>query len=187
VRRRAQHSRVLGAAVAALTVRRSSASAFWTSMNRSDLQALLAACLALCAGCRAALPDAHSFTPGEEQIVHRAADMPYGPGPEAVPFACEMAVLEGDPGSAGLFTIRLRTREPWVMPPHSHPRAERVTVLAGRIHVGFGEAVDRQASQAFTTGDYYVNAAGAVHFVWADEPVEIQITGIGPWEVHPLR
>lgn len=149
--------------------------------------ALVAASFALFAGCHAAPPDASSFAPGQLQIVRRAADLPWGPGPAAAPFPCEMAVLEGRPETAGLFTIRLRTEEPWVMPPHSHPRAERVTVIAGRIHVGFGDAVDRGAGQAFTTGDYYVNAPGAVHFVWADEPVEIQITGLGPWEVHPAE
>ena len=156
-------------------------------MTKTLLRPVFLGCLVLGASCRAPLPDAGSFAPGEQQIVHRAADMPYGPGPEAVPFASEMAVLEGDPRSGGLFTIRLRTEEPWVMPPHSHPRAERVTVLAGRIHVGFGEAVEKQASQAFGPGDYYVNAPGALHFVWTDEPVEIQITGLGPWEVHPLE
>lgn len=137
--------------------------------------------------CAAPLPDANSFAPGQLQIVHRAASMPYGPGPPSVPFECEMAVLEGHPGEAGLFTIRLRTEQPWVMPPHTHPRAERVTVIAGRVHVGFGTAVEERGGQAFTAGDYYVNAPGMVHHVWADEPVEIQITGIGPWEVHPAE
>jgi hypothetical protein len=147
---------------------------------------LLLSSLALCASCSAPA-DARSFAPGERQIVLRAADMPFGPGPAAIPFACEMAVLEGDPGGAGLFTIRLRSAERWVMPPHSHPRAERVTVLSGRIHVGFGASLDERASEAFTAGDYYVNAPGAVHFVWTDGPVEIQITGLGPWEVHALE
>jgi len=139
------------------------------------------------AACRTPLPDAGSFAPGEVQIVRRAAELAWGPGPAAAPFPCEMAVLEGHPGRTGLFTLRLRTEEPWVMPPHSHPRAERVTVIAGRIHVGFGRSVDRAAGQSFGVGDYYVNAPGAVHFVWADEPVEIQITGLGPWEVRPVE
>lgn len=155
-----------------------------TRERRAPLHRLLVPCLALAAGCAAPLPDAHSFQPGERQIVHRAASMPYGPGPAAVPFDCEMAVLEGSPKTEGLFTIRLRTQEPWTMPPHSHPRAERVTVLAGTIHVGFGAVLVKGRGETFTAGDYYVNAPGAVHYVWADGPVEIQITGLGPWEVH---
>ena len=138
-------------------------------------------------GCRTPLPDARNFEPGQLQITHLASAMPFGPGPASVPFECAMAVLEGSPRTPGLFTIRLRTEEPWVMPPHSHPRAERVTVISGRIHVGFGDTVDKAASQEFTAGDYYVNAPGAVHFVWTDDPVEIQITGLGPWEVHPVQ
>lgn len=77
--------------------------------------------------------------------------------------------------------------EPWLMPRHPHPRAERVTVISGRIHVGIGKTVDKQAGQTFTTGHYYVNAPGAAYFVWADEPVEVQITGFGPWEICPLK
>ena len=73
------------------------------------------------------------------------------------------------------------------MPPHSHPRAERVTVISGNIHVGFGISPDRHSGEVFTAGDYYVNAPNAVHYVWADGPVEIQITGIGPWEVHRVE
>lgn len=96
-----------------------------------------------------------------------------------------MAVLEGNPRASGLFTLRIRTSEPFVMPPHTHPRAERVTVLAGEIHVGFGRSVNKVLSTGFFAGDYYVNAPDAVHFVWSDKPTTVQITGMGPWEVHP--
>jgi len=147
----------------------------------------LAPLLALSASCVAPSPDAHSFAPGEVQIIHRAESMPYGPGPASVPFECEMAVLEGHPEEAGLFTIRMRTEQPWALPPHTHPRAERVTVLAGHLHVGLGTAVEEREGQAFWAGDYYVNAPGLVHHVWADAPVEVQITGLGPWEVHPVE
>ncbi len=131
-------------------------------------------------------PDANTFAPGQQQIVQRAADVKFGPCPPTIPFACEMAVLEGTPKGPGLFTVRVRTQEPWVMPPHTHPRAERVTVISGKLAVGFGAKVDKTKSQQFTVGDYYVNAPGAVHYVWSDDPTEIQITGMGPWEVHPV-
>lgn len=125
------------------------------------------------------------LAPGQQQLVHHTSTMPYRPCPPTLPPGCEMAVLEGDPRGAGLFTLRIRANRPFVLPPHTHPRAERVTVIEGRIHVGFGTAVDKSASTGFDTGDYYVNAPDAVHFVWADSPVTVQITGIGPWEVHP--
>jgi hypothetical protein len=36
-------------------------------------------------------------------------------------------------------------------------------------------------------GDFYVNCAGDAHFVWSDEPVTVQLTGLGPWAIHLLH
>lgn len=130
----------------------------------------------------ARLPD------GADQVVHRAGGLQWGscpPGPLASE-GCRMAVLEGDPKAEQLFTFRVRTTEPFVLPPHTHPRNERVTVIEGAVHVGFGDTVDKEASSRFEAGDFYVNRAGAVHFVWSDEPVTLQLTGIGPWAIHPV-
>lgn len=148
-------------------------------MKRRTISLFAIVGLTACAG------DQAVHQASSQPIVVRAESMGYGPCPPAVPFTCEMAVLEGNPQTSGLFTMRVRTTEPWVMPPHSHPRDERVTVLSGRIGVGFGTTVDKSNGETFTAGDYYVNPPGAVHYVWSDDPVEIQITGMGPWEVHP--
>lgn len=124
---------------------------------------------------------------GVDQVVQRPETIEWGPCPPG-PLAgdgCRMAVLEGDPKTEQLFTIRIRTTEPFVLPPHTHPGNERVTVLAGALNVGFGDTVDKAASSRFEAGDYYVNRAGAVHFVWSDEPMTIQLTGIGPWAIRP--
>lgn len=130
----------------------------------------------------AALPD------GVDQVVRRDGEIEWGPCPPG-PLAgegCKMAVLEGDPKAEQLFTFRIRTTEPFVLPPHTHPRNERVTVIDGALYVGFGDTVDKAASTRFEVGDYYVNRAGAPHFVWSDEPMTVQLTGIGPWAIHPL-
>jgi quercetin dioxygenase-like cupin family protein len=125
---------------------------------------------------------------GVDQVVQRPATIEWGPCPPG-PLAgegCRMAVLEGDPKTQQLFTIRVRTTEPFVLPPHTHPGNERVTVLEGALSVGFGDTVDKAASVRFEAGDYYVNRAGAHHFVWSDEPMTIQLTGIGPWAIQPV-
>jgi quercetin dioxygenase-like cupin family protein len=98
-----------------------------------------------------------------------------------------MAVLEGSPKSEQIFTFRIRTTDPFVLPPHTHPRNERVTVLDGAVYVGFGDVADEDSSTRFETGDYYVNRAGAHHYVWSDEPVTLQLTGIGPWMIQPVH
>jgi hypothetical protein len=131
----------------------------------------------------AALPD------GVDQVVHRPGEIEWGPCPPG-PLAgegCQMAVLEGNPKDEQLFTFRVRTTKPFVLPLHTHPRNERVTVLEGALYVGFGNAVDKAASTRFEVGDYYVNRAGARHFVWSDEPMTIQLTGIGPWAIRPVE
>jgi quercetin dioxygenase-like cupin family protein len=99
-----------------------------------------------------------------------------------LPSGCEIAVLEGNPQSPDLFTVRFRLSEEFVMPPHSHPKDERVTVLKGKMSVAFGMDGTRENAKQFVPGDYYVNARGAIHTVWADTLSIIQITGIGPWE-----
>ena len=93
-----------------------------------------------------------------------------------------MAVLEGNPQTPGLFTVRFKVGSNFVMPPHTHPREERVTVLQGRVSVAFGIDATRRDAKTFVKGDYYVNARDAIHTVWADEASVIQITGFGPWE-----
>lgn len=129
------------------------------------------------------------FAEGVEQIVHRAGEIEWGPCPPG-PLSeveCRMAVLEGNPKVEQIFTFRIRTSGPFVLPPHTHPRNERVTVIEGVVYVGFGDTVDKASSTRFEAGDYYVNRAGAHHFVWSDEPMTVQLTGIGPWAIHPVR
>ena len=124
------------------------------------------------------------FPEGSVQHVVSAAEMPWRPCPPNLPDGCEIAVLEGDPQASDLFTVRFRVSGEFVMPPHSHPKDERVTVLSGQMAVSFGVGGAREAAATFGPGDYYVNARDAVHTVWADEPSVIQITGIGPWEAQ---
>jgi quercetin dioxygenase-like cupin family protein len=113
-----------------------------------------------------------------------SAEVPWGPCPETLPAGCEIAVLEGNPQTPELFTVRFRVDGEFVLPAHTHPSQERVTVLSGRLSVAFGEDAKHENATRFGPGDYYVNARDAVHTVWADEPSEIQITGFGPWEAH---
>ena len=128
------------------------------------------------------------FPDGADQIVRTADGIEWGPCPPGLLSGegCRMAVLEGDPKAVQLFTLRIRTTEPFVLAPHTHPRNERVTVIDGALYVGFGTTVDKAASTRFEAGDFYVNRAGAAHFVWSDEPVTVQLTGLGPWAIHPV-
>jgi hypothetical protein len=120
-------------------------------------------------------------------IQHAAGNLSWQPGPATMPPGTFIMVLEGDPRVAGLFTIRLKLPAGARLGPHWHPRDERVTVLHGRVGVGFGERFDGQALRDFDGGSYYVNPARQPHFIEFRQESVVQITGIGPWETHFLE
>lgn len=114
------------------------------------------------------------------------ATIVWRPAPPGMPAGTQIAVLEGDPKQAGLFTLRLRVPAGARIAPHWHPQPERVTVLEGSLRIGFGERFDEQRLTALPAGSYYVNPPQTPHFL--DFPVAalVQITTQGPWEVHYL-
>lgn len=112
--------------------------------------------------------------------------LPWRPGPSTMPPGLETAVLEGDPRQPGLFTMRLRAPAGTRLAPHTHSQAERVTVLAGVIGIGFGSTYDPTRLKVFRAGDYYVNPAGAPHYVGFAQDTVVQITGQGPWTLDFL-
>jgi quercetin dioxygenase-like cupin family protein len=117
------------------------------------------------------------------QLVVLDKDVAWRPCPPHLPSGCEIAVLEGDPRSNEIFTVRFRLAGDFVMPPHTHPNDERVTVLQGSVSIAFGIGAKRESAKRFGTGDYYVNFRDAIHTVWSDEKdTVVQVTGVGPWE-----
>jgi len=113
-------------------------------------------------------------------------DLVWKEGPPTLPRGTKVAVLEGDPKKTELFTMRLRIPAGFKILPHWHPRDERVTVLSGSVHVGFGDVFDVKRGKFFRAGAYYVNPPKRSHFVWFDEEAVLQLTGMGPWEMHFL-
>jgi quercetin dioxygenase-like cupin family protein len=94
-----------------------------------------------------------------------------------------MAVLEGDPGKKGPFTVRLQAPAGYKIPPHTHPTAERVTVISGALHLGMGDKLDEAAGQELAAGSFAVMPAGMKHFAWATDETVIQISSMGPFAI----
>ena len=107
-------------------------------------------------------------------------------GPALVP-GTKMLVLEGSPSKEGMFTMRVKLPAGTRIPPHWHPRDERVTILSGLAKVGFGDRFDEDAMTSFGAGSFYVNPPRSHHYVWIVEETEMQLTGMGPWELHVLE
>ena len=110
----------------------------------------------------------------------------WGPASPAMPPGTQIAVLEGDPKAAGMFTIRIKAPGGSRIAPHWHPRDERVTVISGEVAVGFGDAAEEKDMARFGAGAFYVNPASAHHYVHVLRDSVLQVTGNGPWEVHFL-
>lgn len=124
------------------------------------------------------------FAEGEVQRAVYDASTAWKPCPPTLPENCEIAILEGHPKKPDVFTIRFRAPADFYMPPHTHPKDERVTLLRGRAAVAFGANAARKDAKTFGPGDFYINARNAVHKVWLDKGTVLQITGIGPWTAN---
>ena len=85
------------------------------------------------------------------------------------------------------FTMRLKLPDGFRVAPHTHPKAERVTVIAGTLNIGMGERFDAKATQAMTVGSYGSWPAGMKHFAWFKGETILQLNGIGPWQVNYLN
>jgi len=107
--------------------------------------------------------------------------------PPTMPPGTKIAVLEGDPKQAGIFTIRLKLKAGSVVKPHTHPRPERVTVLSGKVLVGFGTTADQKKGTTFTAGGFYVNPPDEAHYVFIKEDSVLQLTCEGPWVIKYLE
>jgi quercetin dioxygenase-like cupin family protein len=105
-------------------------------------------------------------------------------GPPSLPKGAMIAVLEGDPAKDGLFVFRLKLPDGYRVPPHTHPKTERVTVISGIFNIGMGDKFDVSATKAMTAGTYGYWPAGMKHFVWAKGETVLQFHGIGPWSIE---
>jgi len=105
-------------------------------------------------------------------------------GPATLPPGSKMAVLEGNPKADGMFTMRVRIPAGSAIPPHWHPRQERVTILAGAVDLGFRSVANAGKVTRYRAGSFYVNPPRVMHFLFFPEATEMQMTGIGPWELQ---
>jgi quercetin dioxygenase-like cupin family protein len=107
----------------------------------------------------------------------------WGPAPPSLPRGARLAVLSGDPGKEGMFTIRLRFPAGYVVPPHSHPTDEIVTVINGQLSLGMGRNLNRRRASSLVQGGFVVAPAKMNHYAFTRTGATIQITALGPLQV----
>jgi quercetin dioxygenase-like cupin family protein len=118
-----------------------------------------------------------------EHVMFAAADLKWTDAPPSLPAGAKIAVLTGDPGKAGPFTIRLKFPAGYKVPPHTHPTAENVTVVSGTVGLGSGAKFDEAAGHEMTVGGFAAMPAGMEHFAWCKSECVLQIHSTGPFEV----
>ena len=107
----------------------------------------------------------------------------WGPGPPALPPGAEAAVLEGDPGKAGMFTLRVKFPDGYMVPPHMHPTDERLTIISGTLMAGIGAKMDEGSMETLATGAYANMPARTNHYVRAKGETIVQVMAMGPFAV----
>ena len=144
--------------------------------------------LAVIAVCLAAL----SFAPGvnsqhdekKGEVMLTPKDVKWQDAPPSLPKGAKVAMLEGDPGKEGAFVMRAKMPDGYKIPPHTHKKDERVTVLSGTLYLGMGGKYDEKQGNALPAGSYARTPAGMKHFGWTKGETVIQINGEGPWTIE---
>lgn len=107
----------------------------------------------------------------------------WGEPPPVLHKGAKLAVLDGDPGKPGPFVMRLSMPAGYKVAPHSHSKAESVTVISGNFLVGMGDQFDPKAMKPMGAGGFGSIPAGHHHYAMAKTPTVIQIHGEGPFDL----
>ena len=79
--------------------------------------------------------------------------------------------------------VRLRAPDGYRIPPHTHPKTERLTVISGTFRLGMGEKFAPDELIDMPAGSYGFWPAGMTHFVQVRGETVVQLHGIGPWQI----
>jgi anti-sigma factor ChrR (cupin superfamily) len=147
----------------------------------------------LLAGCTAVVPQAagasnqpavgiHDEGP-EHHLIFSPGEIEWQDGPASFEPGAEFAVLEGNPGEPGVFTMRIKMPDGFYISPHWHPGVERVTVISGTFHLGSGEELDPESTVPLATGSYTSMPPEMRHYAITEGETIIQLTSVGPWQI----
>lgn len=105
-------------------------------------------------------------------------------GPGSLPPGAKMAVVSGDPGKAAPFVIELSFPNGYLVPPHSHPTAEKITVKSGEFLYGMGDDVKASEMKTLKPGNSGEMPAGMHHYARARGKTVISVSSMGPFVIN---
>ena len=109
------------------------------------------------------------------------AKLQWGPAPPAFPKGAQMAVVSGNPGEAGMFTIQLSMPAGYQIMPHWHPTDEQVLVISGTFLVGMGDGFNQKTMKSMAPGDSGSIPAKKNHYAMAKTATVVSVTAMGPF------
>ncbi len=118
-----------------------------------------------------------------KHVIYAPSDIKWGDAPPSLPAGAKMAVIEGDPGKSGPYTLRLKTPDGYKVQAHWHPMTEHVTIISGTCYLGTGDKLDESKGTALAAGAYASMPAKMHHFVWTKGETELQVHGMGPFKL----
>ncbi len=133
---------------------------------------------------RVSAPSAEHDDKKEMAALHRPDGLKWQDGPPSLPHGAKFAILEGDPAKPGPFVFRVKVPDGYRIPPHTHPKPERVTVISGTFNLGMGDKFDATKLEAMPVGTYGTWPAGMKHFVSVKGETVVQFHGDGPWVIE---
>ena len=101
------------------------------------------------------------------------------------PMSGDVEILYGDPEKPGQpFAMRIRELPGTIIPLHSHPVDEHITVIQGTWYFAVGEKWDRAALKELHAGDYAFAAKGSTMFGYCPDGAVVQVQGVGPFLIY---
>jgi hypothetical protein len=97
----------------------------------------------------------------------------------------DVEILYGDPEVDGEpFVMRIRELPGAIVPPHSHPVDEHITVVQGTWYFALGDEYKREALQELKAGSYAFAPKGSTMFGFSPSGAIVQVHGVGPFRIH---
>jgi quercetin dioxygenase-like cupin family protein len=130
---------------------------------------------------------AFNYSAADAQMQHKLLTpktLKWADAPPGVPKGAKIAVLAGDPMGQGLFTIRLKFPAGYMIPAHSHPTDEFITVIAGTLKMGVGDKFDTKELKTMPVGGFSITPAKSNHYVTAEGETIVQITSTAPFQIN---
>jgi quercetin dioxygenase-like cupin family protein len=110
------------------------------------------------------------------------------PAPRFVPLrplTADSEAIFGDPEVPGEpFVLRIRELPGTIIPPHSHPVDEHITVLEGTFYFAVADTFDLSLMKELKAGSYAFAPKGSTMFGASPDGAIVQVHGVGPFHIH---